>query len=64
MKFEISLTEALTGFKKTIKTLDDRTLVSLAIAMINDKCDSLRLCFFGVLGIFDKSSTCKNHEPS
>jgi DnaJ family protein A protein 1 len=27
MKFQISLNEALTGFKKTIQTLDNRTLV-------------------------------------
>ena len=27
MKMDINLTEALTGLKKTIKTLDDRTLV-------------------------------------
>ena len=28
MKFDVSLTESLCGFKKTIQTLDDRTLVS------------------------------------
>merc|ERR1719354_582861 len=33
MKMDISLTEALTGMRKTIKTLDDRTLVIQTISL-------------------------------
>ena len=35
MKMDISLTEALTGMKKTIKTLDDRTLVIQTVRGMN-----------------------------
>ena len=57
MKMDISLTEALTGMKKTIKTLDDRTLVIQTVRGMNTEHEHIVKIRFPLVSGFQGSFT-------